>query len=137
MGIFGQRIHWIIEYPRMDCIVLPAGLYRIVGWIGSYYIFWIRKHWLLCADWLLVGWDGWTGWGVGGTGVGRTDVSTCRNGSAIMGAGTGEPPLALVGPQAMGSGGWHQLHRCCKDAEYLCWRSKIIQIECTQIGTNT
>ena len=56
-------------------------------------------------------WDGWTGWGVGGTGVGRTDVITLRNGSATMGAEIGAPPLALEGRQAMGSGGYHQLRR--------------------------
>ena len=71
------------------------------------------------------------------TGVGRTDVSTRRNVSAAMGDGTGAQPLALEGRRAMGSGGWHQLCRGCKDAEYLCRRGKIIQIECTQIGTNT
>ena len=51
-----------------------------------------------------------------GTGVGRRGVSTRQNGSATMGAGTGVPPL---------------------HAEYLSQRSKIIQIECTRIGTNT
>ena len=135
----------------LDHIVSSAGLYRIVVWIvlyrrldsivsdgfGSYRIVWIRKHWILCAGWLLAGWYGWTGWGVGGTGVGRTVVSTCRNGSATMGAGTGAPLMALEGRRAMIIGGWHQLHHCCKEADYLCQRGKIIQIECTRIGTNT
>ena len=89
-----------------------------------------------CASWLLPTWDGWTGWGVGGTGVGRTNVRTCRNRSATMGAGTGAPPLALEGRRAMQSVSWHQLCRCRKDAEYLFRRSKIIQIECTQIRTS-
>ena len=91
---------------------------------------------LRCAGWLLPTWDGWTGWGVGGTGVGRKNVSIRRNGSATMGAVTGAPPLALEGRRAMRSGRWHQLCRCCKDTEYLCRRSKIIQIECAQIRTS-
>ena len=49
-----------------------------------------------------------------GTGVGRTDVSTRRNGIATMGSGTGAQPLALEGRWAMGSGGWHQLCWGCK-----------------------
>ena len=69
-------------------------------------------------------------------GVGRTDVSTRWNGSATMGAGTGAPPLALEGRRAMRSVSWHQLCQCCKDGEYLCRISKIIQIECTQIRTS-
>ena len=92
-----------------------------------------------CAGWLLPTWDGWdkwTGWDVGGTGVRRTDVSTRRNGSATMVTGTGSPPLDLEGRHAMRSGSWHQLCQCCKDTEYLCRRSKIIQIECTQIRTS-
>ena len=132
-------VGWIVLYCRMDRIISPAGSYHI-GWIGSYRTGCIRNHWLLCAGWLLAGWggwEGWTGWGVGGTGVGRTDVNTRRNGSATMGAGTGAPPLALEGRWAMGSGGRHQLRRFYKDTEYLCRRSKIIQIECTRIGTNT
>ena len=84
----------IVSY-RLDCI---AGSYRI-GWIGSYRIVfgWIRKHWLLRIGWLLSRWDGWTGWGVGGTGVGLTDVSRLRNERATMGTRTGVPPLALEG----------------------------------------
>ena len=53
-----------------------------------------------------------------------------------MGAGTGAPLLALEGRRAMLSGSWHQLCWCCKDVEYLCWRSKKIQIDCTQIRTS-
>ena len=53
-----------------------------------------------------------------------------------MGSGTGAPPLDLEGWWAMGSGGLHQFRRCCKDAEYLCRRSKIIQIERTEIRTS-
>ena len=113
-------IGWIVSYCRLDCIISSAGLYRIV---------WIRKHWPLCASWLLYGWDGWdgwTGWGIGETGVRRTDVSNRQNRSATMDVGTGAPPLALEEKRDMGSGGWHHLGWCCKDAEYLCRRSKII-----------
>ena len=35
-----------------------------------------------------------------------------------------------------GCNSWHQLCWCCKDADYLCLRSKIIQIECTQLRTS-
>ena len=131
-------IGWIVFYCHLDRIASLAGSYCI-GWIGSHHIGWIRKHWLLCAGWLLSGQDGWgkwTGWGIGGTGVGRTDISTRRNGSATMGAGTGAPPLDLEGHWAIGSGVWHQFLWCCKYMDHLCWRSKIIQIECTRIGTN-
>ena len=53
-----------------------------------------------------------------------------------MGAVIGAPPLALEGRWSMGSGSWHQLSQYCKYAEYLCWRRKKIQIECTQIRTS-
>ena len=75
----------------LDHIVL-AGLDQL-DWIGLYRSVWTRTHRILCIGWLLLGWDGWTGWGVGGTGVGRTVVSVCRNGST----GTGAPPLDLEG----------------------------------------
>ena len=88
---------------RLYFIVL-AGLYCWIvlyqlDWIVSYRIVfgWIRKHWILRIGWLLPGWDGWTGWGVGGMGVGQTDVSRRRNGRSTMGAGTGAPLLALEG----------------------------------------
>ena len=55
----------------------------------------------------------------------------------LTGAITGAQPLDLEGRWATGSGGWHQLRLCCKGAEYLCQSSKIIQIGCTKIGTNT
>ena len=61
----------------------------------------MRTHRLLCIGWLLLGWegwDGWTGWCVGGTGVGRTVVSACRNGNVRIGA----PPLDLEGLQCAG-----------------------------------
>ena len=129
-------IGFIVSYCRLDIIVLSAGSYHIV-WIGSYRIGWIRKHWLLCAVWLLARWDGWTGWGVGRMGVGRTYISTHRNRSSTMGTGTGAPQLSLEGKRTVRSGGYHQLRQCCKDADYLCRIIKIIQIGCTQIGTNT
>ena len=119
---------------RMDCI-LSTGLYRIV-WIVSYRLDHTRKHWILCDGWLLAGWDRWNGWGVGETGVIWNKVSRRRNRSDTIGSGTRTPPLALEGRRAVGSGGWHQLSRCCKGAEYLCLSSLIIQMYCTKIVTN-
>ena len=58
-------------------------------------------------------------------------------GLTLEGARTGVLSLALEGRQAVGSGGWQQLRWCCKGAEYLCRIRKIIQIDCTQIRTNT
>ena len=72
---------WIVSYRRTDRI-LSAGLDCIV----FYRLDHIRKHWILCASWLLAGWDRWTGWDVGGTGMGWTDVSRRRNGSATIGS---------------------------------------------------
>ena len=98
-----------------------AGLYHI-GWIVSgntgFYV--LAGYWLDETN------------GMDGTLMGRG-----WDGPALAGAGTGAPPLALEGRRAVVSGGWHQLCRCCKGAEYLCRSSKIIQIDCTQIGTNT
>ena len=74
-----------------------------IGWIGLDQIVSYRldEYTLdLCTGWLLIGWDGWdgwTGWGIGGMGVGQTDVSTCQNGSATVGAGAGSPPLDIEG----------------------------------------
>ena len=129
---------WILLACRLDHIVL-AGSYCI-GLIVSYRLDCIRKHWLLCDGWLLAGWYGWdgcTGWDVGGTGMGCTDFSSRWNRSATIGAWNQVPPLDLEFRWAMVSVDWHQLHRWCEGAEYLCWSSKIIQIDCTQIGTNT
>ena len=129
---------WILLVYWLDHIVL-AGLY-LIGWIVSYRLDRIRKHWLLYAGWLLAGWYGWdgcNGWDVGGTGVGCTDVSRRWNRSATIGAGTQVPPLALEVQEAMVSVDWHQLCRWCKGAEYLCRNRKIIQIDCAQTGTNT
>ena len=81
-------IVWIVLYFQLDCIISSAKLYCI-GCIVSYCIVWIRKRCFLCSDWLLAGWDGWyrwTVWGVGSTGVGRTDASRRRNRSAIIGS---------------------------------------------------
>ena len=89
-----------------------------------------------CDGLLLPTWYGWTVWVIGGTGVVQTKVSTRRNGSATISSGKGAPPLALEGRRAMQSGSWHQFCWCFKDAEYLCRRSKIIQIECAQIQTS-
>ena len=91
---------------------------------------WLVCYWLNGTDGLdrkLVGqrWDGGTG------------VSRRQNESATIGAGMGAPPLTLEGRRAVGRSGWNQLHRCCKGAEYWGRSSKIIQIDFTQIGTNT
>ena len=120
---------WIVLYrwldriisAGLDCIVLAVS-YRI-GWIVSYWMGCIRKHCLLCAGWLLAGWDGWTGWDIGGMGVVCTNVSRRLYGSGTIGTGMGAPPLALEGRQAVGSGSWYQLRWCCKGADYLCQRS--------------
>ena len=89
-------IGWIVYMDR----IVSAGLAGLdwLDWIGSYRIGWMRTHWIVCIGWLLLEWDGWTGWGVGGTGVGRTDVSAFRNGRAV----TGAPPLALKGSRCAG-----------------------------------
>ena len=70
----------------------------------------------------------WMGrwWDVGG-----------MEGPTLAGAGTGAPPLALERRRAVGSGGWQKFCRCCKDVDYLCRSSKMIQIDCTKIVTNT
>ena len=77
-----------------------------------------------------------------GTLVGRwldegTDVSRDQNGSSTIGDEIGVPQLALEERRAVGRGGWQQFRWFCKGAEYLCQSNKIIQIDCTQIGTNT
>ena len=129
---------WIVLAYQLDCTI-SSGSYRI-SWILSYFLYCIRKPWLLCAGWLLTGcyrWVGWNGWGVGGTGVGWTGVSRRRNRSTTVGAVTGAPPLALEGRRDVVSGGWYQFRKCFKVADYLCRISKIIQIDCTKIGTNT
>ena len=84
------------------------------------------------GNWIATGWmgqmyrigQGWDGGGMEGP-------------TLAGGAGTGAPPLALEGGRAAGIGGWHQLRQCSKGAEYFFHRSKIIQISCTKIGTNT
>ena len=98
-----------------------AGLYCI-GWIisGNTGFYALAGYWLDGTD------------GLDGTLVGRG-----WDGPTLAGARTGVPPLALERRRAVGSGGWHQLRRCCKGVDYLCRSSKIIQIDCTQIGTNT
>ena len=86
-----------------------------------------RHHWL----------DGYCKQGTNGTDeLDGVLVGRGRDEQTLAGTGTGAPPLALEGRRAMWSGSWHQFCRCCKDAEYLCRRSKTIQIECTQIRTS-
>ena len=106
----------------------------------SYCIGWIISGgtgFYALAGLILAGWDIWNVWDVGGVGVVWTNVSRRRNGSATISAGMGAPPLAIEGRWAVGSGGWHQFFRCCKGVEYFCRSRKIIQIDCTQIVTNT
>ena len=104
-----------------------AGLNRIVSDRSGNTIFYVSAVYWLDGTYGTDGLD----WELVGPRVGQTDVSTRRNGSATMGAGTGAPSFALEERRSMGSGGWRQLHRCCKDAEYFFWKRKIIQIECT------
>ena len=122
-------IIWIVSYCWLDRIVQLARQYSI-GWFGSYCIGWIVSgntgFYALSGYWL----DGTDG--MDGALVGRGWERPM-----LAGAGTGAPPLGLEGRRAVRSGGWNQLRRCCKGAKYLCRRSKIIQIECTQIRTNT
>ena len=110
----------IVSYCCPDRIV-SYGLDRIISDGSGDTGFYARAgYWLDGTD------------GMDGALVGRE-----LDGPTLEGAGTGAPPLDLEGRRAVGSGGWHQLRQCCKDAEYLCRISKIIQIECTRIGTNT
>ena len=59
MGLYDHRRHWIISYYCLDCILLSAGLYRIVGWIVLYQLDWIVSYrldlivsyWL---DWIIL-----------------------------------------------------------------------------------
>ena len=79
---------WIVLAYWLDRIVSSSGSYRI-GWIGSYRIISAgSEHWLLCAGWLLPGWDGWDGW-TGGALVGRG-----WDGPTLAPARTGAPPWA-------------------------------------------
>ena len=125
-----DRISWIVwivldgsyQLDHIGQIVL-AGLYRYRSWVCSEKMDFIR---CLVCYWL-DGTDGLDGKLVGRGWDGGTDVSRRR---------IGAPTLALEGRQEVGSGGWHQLPRCRKGAEYLCWSRKIIQIYCTKIGTN-
>ena len=69
--------------------------------------------------------------------MGRWWYGGGMEGPALAGAGTGASPLDIEGRRVVGSGSWHQVRWCCKGVGYLCRRSKIIQIDCTQIQTNT
>ena len=124
------RIGWILSY----CIV-SAGSYPI-GWIGSYRIVSYRLDqntgFYALAGYCLDGTDGLDG-ALVGRGWGGPTLAPTRTGAPPWAPEKGSPPLDLEGWQDIGSGSWHQLCWCCKDADYLCRRSKIIQIECTQI----
>ena len=111
---------WIVLAYRLDSIV-SDGSYSII-WIllGKTGFYALAGYWLDRTN------------GLDGTLMGRG-----WDRLSLAGTGTGAPPLALEGLQAVGSGGWHQLRRCCKGADNLCWSRKIIQIGCKQIRTNT
>ena len=92
--LIGGDACWIVLAYRLDRTIL-TGLYRI-NWIVSYRLdrfvsyrlYCIWKHRILCAGWLLPGWDGWdgwTGWDIGKTGEGCNEVTWFQ---------MGDPPLA-------------------------------------------
>ena len=116
-------IVWIVSAGlyRLDHIVL-AGLYWYQSWVCL-----VKLDFIL---WLVIGWMGRMYW------LGHQWEGGGMEGPTLSGSGIGAPPLALEGRQAVVNGDWHQLRWCCKGANYLCWSSKIIQIGCTQIGTN-
>ena len=120
------------SYFIIVCIVSYCWLDRIVSDVldcivsdgsGNTWFYELAGYWLYGTD----GTDGLDG----------ALVVRVWDGRTLAPAGTGVPPLDLEVRRAMGSGGWHQLRWCCNDAEYLCQRSKIIQIEYTRIRTNT
>ena len=126
-------LYWLC---RLDCIV-SSGLYR---WIISYCIGWIRLYRIVLSRSGNTGLCALSGyfldWMDGMDGLDGALVVRGWDGRTLAGTRTGAPPLDLEGRRAMRSGSWHQLCQCCKDAEYLCRRSKRIQIECTQIRTS-
>ena len=114
MFISDQIILWIISYHRLDFIVSSV-LDRIVSaGSGNTGFYALAGYWLDGTD--------------GTDGLDEALVGRGWDGPTLSTAGTGAPPLALEGWRAMGSGGWYQLRRCCKDAECLCRRNKIIKI---------
>ena len=136
-----QTISGLYRIDRIGLIVF-AGSYQLdrIGWITSVLVLVLigKTEFYTLAGLILYGWNGWTVWDVGGTGVGwrnrRKQAPEHErhhwrwNGSATIGylgaEGGGKRwmvPIALV---LQGRGVFFQ-------------RSKIIQIYCTQIGTNT
>ena len=114
-----DHIRWIIfagSY-RLDCIGMVFGFAMI--------------NFLLFSGWFVTGCMVRIDWMGRWRDRGGMEVPT------LAGTVTGAPPLSLEGRQVVRSGGWHQLFRCFKGAEYLCCSRKIVQIDCTQIGTNT
>ena len=106
--------------------IQPAFMHWESGW--SLTVRDIRMDWMVWMDWMGHWWDGG------------------RDGQTLAGSGTGAPPSAPEQERhhwlLRGGGRWVAVsvancfvgERC---ADYLCQRSKRIQIECTQIGTNT
>ena len=80
MDISDQRGLWMdVSAYRLDCIIL-AGSYGIV-WIVSG-----DTGFYALTGLLLAGWNGWTGWDVGGTGVVWTDIIRRQNASVTIGS---------------------------------------------------
>ena len=78
----------IVSYRILSYCIVSSGSYCIVLIVSYCIISDGSEHWLLCAVWLLPGWDGWyrwTGWGVGGPGW---------DGPTLAPARTGAPPWA-------------------------------------------
>ena len=133
------KVGLVVGFPSEENLagLYPSNRISLVVSAGSYWLdsigiglWFARRNWILCAGWFANGWMGrmdWMGCWWYGSGV---EVPT------LASSGTGAPPLSIEGRQAVGSCAWHQLRWCCKGADHLCWSSKIIQIDCTQIVTN-
>ena len=126
LGCIGWLV-WIVSAGSywLYCIewILLAGLYLID--CISIGLGFARRNWLLYSGWFANCWMGWINW-MGGWWNGDG-----MEGLTLAGSRMGATQLAPERER-------HQwlLRDGCKGAEYLCWRSKIIQIDCTQIGTN-
>ena len=110
----------------LDCIgwIILAGSYWYWSWVFSYKLAFMC--WLVWFNWLATSYMGRTdkmvrGWD------GGTDVSRRRNGSTTMG---------YWGATGVGKRWLAPIRQWCKGVKYFFQSSKIIQICCTQIGTN-
>ena len=98
MGLPDQRRRCIISYHRLDCIILPAGSYRIVSWIVSYRIVSIGSYRI---GWIVSGNNGfyalddyWLDEIDGTDGLDGSLVGRGWDGQTLAAAGMGETPLA-------------------------------------------